>query len=81
MHFYPVETIYHRQIFQKTCLLPGLVSQNIKMGNLDKAKEHMQELLKTRDEFFACVDNSSDKHCLMFIKGDFDASWNTTKEK
>lgn len=71
----------HRQIFQKTCLLPGLVSQNIKMGNLDKAKEHMQELLKTRDEFFACVDNSSDKHCLMFIKGDLDASWNTTKEK
>lgn len=71
----------HRQIFQKTCLLPGLVSQNIKLGNLDKAKEHMQELIKTRDEFFACVDNPNDKHCLMFIEGDLDGSWNTTKEK
>lgn len=71
----------HRQIFQKTCLLPGLVAQNVKFGNIDKAKEHMQELLKTRDEFFACIDNPSDKRCLMFIEGDLDASWNTTKEK
>ena len=71
----------HRQIFQKTSLLPGLVSQNIKMGNLEKAEEHMSELLKTRDDFFACVDNPSDKHCLMFVEGDLDGSWNTTKEK
>lgn len=71
----------HRQIFQKTCLLPGLVSQNIKVGNIDKAKEHMAELLKTREEFFECMSNPADKHCLMFIEGDQDGSWNTSKEK
>lgn len=75
------EYLPHRQIFQKTCLLPGLVSQNIKAGNVDKAKEHMAELLKTREEFFECMDNISDKHCLMFVEGNLDGSWNTTKEK
>ena len=43
--------------------------------------DKMQELLKTRDKFFECIDNPSDKHCLMFIEGDLEASWNTTKEK
>ena len=71
----------HRQIFQKTSLLPGLISQNIKAGNTKRAKEHMTELLKTRDDFFDCMDNPSNKHCLMFIEGDLDGSWNTTKEK
>ena len=71
----------HRQIFQKTCLLPGLVSQNMKIGNIDKAKEHLADLLRTRDAFFECMDNPSNKHCLMFVEDDTDASWNTTKEK
>lgn len=71
----------HRQISQKTCLLPGLVSQNIKIGNYDKAQEYMSELLKTRDEYFSCIDNPTDKHCLMFIEGDTDGSWGATKEK
>lgn len=71
----------HRQIFQKTALLPGLISQNINFGNMEKAKEHFEDLIKTRDDFFECLDDSTDKHCLMFIEGDADASWNTTKEK
>ena len=41
----------------------------------------MTEPLKTRDDFFDCMDNPSNKHCLMFIEGDLDGSWNTTKEK
>ena len=71
----------HRQIFQKNSLLPGLISQNIKLGNIDRAKEHMAELQKTRDEFFACIDSPSGKHCLMFIEGDPDGSCSTTKEQ
>ena len=71
----------HRQIYQKTSLLPGLIAQNIKLGNIERAKKHMDNLLKTRDDFFKCVDNPEDKNCLMFIKGDLDGSWNTTKEK
>ncbi len=71
----------HRQIFQKTCLLPSLISQNIKVGNIDRAKEHFDDLIKTREDFFECMDNSKDKHCLMFVEGDPDACWNTTKEK
>ena len=71
----------HRQIFQKTSLLPGLISQNIKAGNIDRAREHMAELLKTREDFFECMDYPLDKHCLMFIEGDLDGSCSTTKEK
>ncbi len=71
----------HRQIFQKTALLSGLVSQNVKLGNVEKAKEHLNELLKTRDDFFEFQNATSDRHCLMFLEGDTDGSHNTTKEK
>ena len=71
----------HRQIFQKTALLSGLVSQNVKLGNVEKAKEHLNELLKTRDDFFEFQKATSDRHCLMFLEGDTDGSHNTTKEK
>lgn len=71
----------YRQIAQKTCLLYGLVSQNVKAGNLDQAKEHMAELLETREKHFECMDHPDGKQCLMFIKGDRDGSWGATKEK
>ena len=41
----------------------------------------MTELFRTRDAFFACMEDPSNKHCLMFVEGDQDGSWNTTKEK
>lgn len=71
----------YRQIYQKTTLLPGLVNQQIKARNIEKAKEHMAELLQTRDDFFAFLDAPEDKHCLMFIEGDRDGSWHATREK
>lgn len=71
----------HRQIFQKTSLLPVLVAQNIQFGDQEKAEAHMADLLQTREAFFDCINNPEGKHCLMFIEGDPDGSWNTTKEK
>ncbi len=71
----------HRQIFQKTALLVGLVSQNLKAGNKEKAVDHYNNLVKTIDDFFISQKDIENKKSLMFIKGDKDGAWNTTKEK
>ncbi len=71
----------HRQIFQKTALLTGLASQNLKAGNKGKAIEHYNNLVKTVDDFFMSQKDIENKESLMFIKGDKDGAWNTTKEK
>ncbi len=71
----------HRQIFQKTALLTGLVSQNLKAGNKEIAVEHYNNLVKTVDDFFMSQKEIENKESLMFIKGDKDGAWNTTEEK
>lgn len=71
----------YRQIFQKTALLTGLVLQNVKVGNIELAKEHFKELTETRNAFLECVENTDNKDSLMFIKGDLDGAENATKEK
>lgn len=75
------EYLPYRQIFQKTALLPSLVTQNARLGKMEQANLHMQNLLATRDEFFAFLDNPDDKHCLMFVEGDDDGIEKATKER
>lgn len=71
----------HRQIFQKTSLLVGLISQNINVGNKEKAIKYYEELMQAKNDFFAGLNDIDNKKSLMFIKGDMDGSWNTTEEK
>ncbi len=71
----------HRQIFQKTALLTGLVSQNLKAGNKKTAVQHYNNLVKTVDDFLMSQKDIELKKSLMFIKGDKDGAWNTTEEK
>ncbi len=71
----------HRQIFQKTALLVGLVSRNLKVGNREKAIEHYDNLVKTIEDFLYLQKNAGNKDSLMFIVGDKDGAWNTTEEK
>lgn len=71
----------HRQIFQKTSLLLGLVVDNAKLGNKEKALAYMQDLYETREEYFAFLDHPEDKHCLMFAEGDMDGYKDTTKDE
>ncbi len=71
----------HRQIFQKTALLVGLVSRNLKVGNKVRAIEHFENLKKTVDDFLKSQENTENQVSLMFIKGDKDGAWNTTREK
>lgn len=74
------EYMPYRQVFQKTSLLPGLVMRNIKVGNVEKAKSHLEELIHTRDDFFAFLDDPTNKKSLMFIEGDEDGIENATRE-
>lgn len=71
----------YRQIFQKTALLPSLVAQNVAFGNMEQAKAHMQNLLDTRDAFFAFLDSPEGKDALMFPVGDEDGIEKATKER
>ncbi len=71
----------HRQIFQKTTLLLGLVVENAKLGNKDTAMAYMQSLYETRDEYFAFLDCPEGKHCLMFVEGDMDGYRDTTRDE
>lgn len=71
----------HRQIFQKTSLLLGLVVEHTKLGNQEKALAYMQDLYKTRQEYFAFLDHPEDKHCLMFVEGDMDGYKETTRQE
>lgn len=70
----------HRQIFQKTSLLEGLVIGNRNLGNEEKAKQHLQELYETRDKYFEFLEHPENKHCLMFVEGDTDGLWEDTRE-
>lgn len=74
------EYMPYRQVFQKTSLLPGLIMRNIKAGNMEKAKAHLEELIRMRDEFFAFLNDTKDKKCLMFIEGDEDGMEMATRE-
>lgn len=74
------EYLPHRQIFQKTSLLLALVRENAELGNKEKAMMHMQDLYETRDRYFDFLDSSESRHCLMFIEGDTDGFWDSTRE-
>jgi len=71
----------HRQIFQKTKLLLGLVVDNVKLGYKEKAQAYMQDLYKTREEYFAFLDCPENKHCLMFVEGDMDGYKDSTRDE
>ena len=71
----------HRQIFQKTSLLLGLVRDNMKTGNKEKALAHMQTLYETRKEYFEFLEHPENKHCLMFVEGDTDGYWDSTRDE
>ena len=71
----------HRQIFQKTSLLLGLVVDNAKLGNKEKALAYMQTLYETRKEYFEFLEHPENKHCLMFVEGDMDGYWESTRDE
>lgn len=71
----------HRQIFQKTSLLLGLIVDHAKLGNKEKALAYMQELCKTREEYFEFLEHPEGKHCLMFVEGDTDGYHDGTREE
>ncbi len=71
----------HRQIFQKTSLLPGLVADHLKLGNKEKALEYMQMLYETREKYFEFLDHPENKNCLMFVEGDMDRYRDSTRDE
>ncbi len=71
----------HRQIFQKTSLLLGLVVDNAKAGNKEKARAHLQTLYETRKEYFEFLEHPENKHCIMFVEGDMDGYWDSTRDE
>ena len=71
----------HRQIFQKTSLLLGLIVDNAKLGNKEKALAYMQTLYETRKEYFEFLEHPENKHCLMFVEGDMDGYWESTRDE
>ncbi|MBE5866560.1 MAG: helix-turn-helix transcriptional regulator [Lachnospiraceae bacterium] len=71
----------HRQIYQKTSLLSGLVVEHVKRGNKEKALIHMQDLYDTREMYFEFLDHPENKHCLMFVEGDMDRYRDTTRDE
>lgn len=75
------EYLPHRQIYQKTSLLSGLVVEYAKRGNKEKASVHMQDLYDTREKYFEFLDNPENKHCLMFVEGDMDRYRDTTRDE
>ena len=70
----------HRQIFQKSSLLLGLIRDNAKLGNKEKVLTYMQSLYETRKEYFDFLDHPEKKHCLMFVEGDTDGFWDSTRD-
>lgn len=71
----------HRQIFQKTSLLLGLVVEHAKQGHKEEALKYAQELKATRNEYVAFLDNPENKECLMFVPGDSDGDlWDTERD-
>lgn len=71
----------HRQIFQKTSLLLGLIIAYAELGNKEKALVNMQTLYETRKEYFEFLEHPENKHCLMFVEGDTDGYWDSTRDE
>ena len=71
----------YRMIYQKLSLLSGLVTQYSRAGIVDRAIEHMNELIETRRAFLEFLKHPEDSHCLMFPEGDNDGIWHVTLEK
>ena len=69
-----------RQIFQKTKLLPYLVTEHMKLGNKEEAKKYLEELYKTREEYFRFLEHAEDKHCLMLVESEEEKTWETGHE-
>lgn len=75
------EYLPHRQVFQKTSLLQGLVEYYAKQGKKEEALRYLQDLYVTRDAYVASLDNPEDKDCLMFVQGDTDGDcWESERE-
>lgn len=72
------EFLPRRQIFQKTALLPYLVKEHIKLGNKEAAVKYLNELYKTREEYFEFLEHPEGKHCLMFVEEEGGAPWDFT---
>lgn len=65
-----------RQIMQKCSILCGLIEQSIELGEKEKANQYYQEVLDVRKRYAKFLDAPDDKHCLMFVEGEFDnAEW------
>ncbi len=71
----------HRQIFQKTALLAGLVQQCCARGEREKAEDYMRRLEETKEAYLASVREVERRQALMFLKDDLDGAHNTTEEK
>ena len=41
----------------------------------------MQTLYKTRKEYFEFLEHPENKHCLMFVEGDTDGYWDSTRDE
>ncbi len=69
-----------RQIFQKTTLLPYLVEEHMKLGNKEEAKKYLDELYKTRAEYFEFLEHPEDKHCLMLVESEEEKAWESKRK-
>lgn len=69
-----------RQIFQKTTLLPYLVKGHMKLGNKEAAVRYLNELYKTREEYFEFLEHPEDKHCLMLVESKEEKNWDSGRE-
>lgn len=70
----------YRQIYQKTSLLSDMVWLYVRYGDTDKALDCLKQLIQSRNDYFAFLNNPTDNHCLMFIEGDPDGKCKATKE-
>lgn len=69
-----------RQIFQKASLLPYLVKAHLELGNKEQAKQYLDELYQTREEYFEFLDHPEGKHCLMFAETQEDGPEDFSRE-
>ena len=69
------EYLPHRQVFQKTALLLGLVLDYAKLGKETEARHYLEELKKAGMQYAASLENTNDKECLMFVKDEEAGIW------
>ena len=54
----------------------AIVANTYGAGEKEKANQYFQELLEIKRRYIKFLNNPKDKHCLMFVEGDFDnAEW------